>query len=197
MTYPHVKQRLDAWADVCDGARFKVLMGGKSPYGSSLGFGTRNGFVEHYWYTIPDASYGQQIDGAHGTEHDDDYLRVNESAMLLGDGLMLGDENEEYQPNWSSDWQTHKPGEKGGDFNASAPEQGHHARYGPLASFPFRYLMSSLRLLQMRVTYLLASTVVVNPDLYSYVALSVGREVGDSLDAFCFMASTEHKHDRG
>ena len=46
--YPHVKERLDAWAQVCDGmSRSKMLMGGRSAYGSSLGFGTRNGFVEH------------------------------------------------------------------------------------------------------------------------------------------------------
>ena len=48
-SYPHVRERLDAWARVCEGATAKVLMGGLSAYGSSLGFGTRNGFVEHYW----------------------------------------------------------------------------------------------------------------------------------------------------
>ena len=45
--YPHVRERLDAWARVCEGVQTKILMGGLSPYGSSLGFGTRNGFVEH------------------------------------------------------------------------------------------------------------------------------------------------------
>jgi hypothetical protein len=45
--YAHVKQRLDKWADACAGVPHKVLMGGESAYGSSLGFGTRNGFVEH------------------------------------------------------------------------------------------------------------------------------------------------------
>ena len=46
-SYTHVRERLDKWADVCSGAAHKVLMGGESEYGSSLGFGTRNGFVEH------------------------------------------------------------------------------------------------------------------------------------------------------
>jgi hypothetical protein len=151
-----------------------ALRSGPSAYGSALGFGTRNGFVEHYWYTIPDTSYGQEIDGAHLSD-DDDYLRVNESARLLGSGLMLGDENEEYPAAWSSDWRTYEPGEKGGAYNATAPPQGHHARWGPLASFPFRYLMSSLRALQMRVTYLLASTVVINPDLYAYMCVTLNR----------------------
>lgn len=48
--YPHVRERLDAWAATCAGSTRKVLMGGESEYGSAtLGFGTRNGFVEHYW----------------------------------------------------------------------------------------------------------------------------------------------------
>lgn len=46
-TYTHVRQRLDGWATCCANATRKVLMGGYSRYGTSLGFGTRNGFVEH------------------------------------------------------------------------------------------------------------------------------------------------------
>ena len=42
---------LDAWAHTCENATGKVLMGGQSLYGTSLGFGTRNGFVEYYWCT--------------------------------------------------------------------------------------------------------------------------------------------------
>ena len=108
-----------------------------------------------------------------------------------------GEENEEYEASWSSDWRTSDPGHKGGAFNASAPPQGGAARYGPLASFPFRYLMSSLRALQMQVTHLLASSVVVNSDLYAFVALEIGREADDAPDAFCFMVSAEFDYGRG
>ena len=45
--YSHVRERLDAWASLCENATNKVMMGGESAYGRSLGFGTRNGFVEH------------------------------------------------------------------------------------------------------------------------------------------------------
>ena len=58
-----------------------------------------------------------------------------------------------YSQEWSSEWRTWQPAERGGPYNASAPPQGHHARYGPLRSFPYRYLMSSLRILQMRVSH--------------------------------------------
>ena len=124
-------------------------------------------------------------------------LRVNESAVYLADGLMLGEENEEYEAGWSSDWRTSAPGPLGGAFDASAPPQGGAARYGPLSSFPYRYLLSSLRLLQMRVSYLLASTVVVTPALYAYVALELGQSADDAIDCWCFLVSTEFAAGRG
>ena len=140
------------------------------------------------WYMIPDKDRGQL------TSPNDPYLRVNESALLLRDGsLILGEENEEYAQNWASEWRTFKPGERGGDFDASAPQQGHHARYGPYRSFAYRYLVSSLRILQMRVNYLLASPVVVNPALYSYMALEIGRTAADAPDAWCFLVSAHFK----
>lgn len=193
VAYPHVRERLDAWASVCAGHANKVMMGGFSAYGAALGFGTRNGFVEHYWYLIPDAQRGQQISDR------DPYLRVNESALLLSGDRILGEENEEYSSDWSSDWRTWLPGERGrgGAWNSSAPPQGHHARYGPLASFPYRYLMSSMRILQMRVNHLLASRIVVNPELFCYMALSIGKRASDASDAFTFLASAHFTFGRG
>ena len=41
VVYPHVRGRLHAWATTCANATSKVLMGGRSLYGTSLGFGTR------------------------------------------------------------------------------------------------------------------------------------------------------------
>ena len=52
-------------------------------------------------------------------------------------------------------------------------------------------MMSSLRTLQMRVTYLLASTVVVNPAIYAYVALELGKTAADAPDAWCFLATSQ------
>ena len=249
-SHPHVRERLDKWAEVCSGqdAR-KVLMGGTSAYGSSLGFGTRNGFVEHYWYTLPHDAYGQTFE----TVAHRDYVYVNTSspsAHLMHPALMLGEENEEYalpsippvasphltalgatwqvrrgvviglahlphhlpwygRPTspplvprgryaaaWSSDWRTTNPRSsgKGGTWDAEAQAQGGAARYGPIASFPYRYLMSSLRALQMRVSYMLASNVVVTPALYAYMALELDRSAADAPDAWCFLASTRFRY---
>ena len=49
-SYPHVLERLNKWAEVCANHTSKMLMGGISQRGIELGFGIRNGFVEHYWY---------------------------------------------------------------------------------------------------------------------------------------------------
>ena len=49
----------------------------------------------------------------------------------------------------------------------------------------------------MRVSYLLAQPwAVINPSLYAYVALEIGRTAVDAPDAFSFLASTEF-HGRG
>ena len=50
--YPVVIERLNGWAGVCANNAHKMMMGGLSNYGMSLGFGFRNGFVEHYWYVL-------------------------------------------------------------------------------------------------------------------------------------------------
>ena len=68
LLHPHVKQRLDAWANACKGMPHKVLMGGESMYGTGLGFGTRNGFVEHCKWTSngPQIAPALTLTGSHG-----------------------------------------------------------------------------------------------------------------------------------
>lgn len=121
-------------------------MGGESNYGLSLGFGARDGFVEHYWYKMPDTARGQTYERFWAR----DYVVVNESAPLHTSGGLLGDENEEYAAAWSNEWRTHAPAQKGGAWAADAPRQNGTARWGKLDSFPYRYLMSSLRALQVQ-----------------------------------------------
>ena len=94
------------------------------------------------WYQVPHVPTGQTHTAGGGLyDHDeiDHYLRLNESALLLQGGTLLGEENEEYERAWSAEYRTHRPGSKGGPFDASAPMLGSTARYGPIASFPYRY----------------------------------------------------------
>jgi hypothetical protein len=191
-SYPHVVERLDAFQKLCHGEEWKVIMGGYSAYGVSLGFGARTGYIEHYWYRIPDGVMGIS------KVSEDGYLEVDESASVFQPKLVAhGDENEEYEPAWSSDYRTNDPAgpssRRGGRENSSAPEQGAAAGFGPLVSFPYRYLVSSLRTLQMRVSALLVNRFAVNPSLGTFLALELGRTAADTPDAWCFLIEGELK----
>ena len=91
---PHVRQRLDAWANACKGVEQKVCMGGVSPYGLKKGFGTRGGFVEMYMYMLPKAHIGQGVD-------ENGYVIVDEQSPIIRTGAFSGDENEEYADRWT------------------------------------------------------------------------------------------------
>jgi len=93
MDPPHVRERLDAWADACRGVETKVCMGGPSEYGFGKGFGVRGGFVEMYLYQLPERYIGQRIDPA-------GYLAVDENATIIRNRSFSGDENEEYEESW-------------------------------------------------------------------------------------------------
>jgi len=85
----HVRERLDAWAAITEGMRDKMVMGGYSNYGFSLGFGIRRGFVEHYMYDTPDPVMGQLLDA-------NKYMYVDENNVLIANNTYNGEENEEY-----------------------------------------------------------------------------------------------------
>ncbi|MBW2741100.1 MAG: hypothetical protein JRE64_20170, partial [Deltaproteobacteria bacterium] len=90
---PHVIERLEAWAAITDGFRDKMVMGGYSNHGFSLGFGIRRGFVEHYMYHTPDAVMGQLLDA-------NNYMYVDENNPIIANNSYNGEENEEYETSW-------------------------------------------------------------------------------------------------
>lgn len=92
---------------------------------------------------------------------EDNYLQVIKACDLL-DGRVFGDENEEYQNSFQF-------------------------RFGDLKSYPHRYRESMLRFLQMQKNYLWAARREVNHSLLSYVALSLGKTVDQSPDAFSYL----------
>lgn len=170
-TIAHVRERIDTWAESCKGVEHKVFMGGLSNYGFSKGFGIRRGFVEMYLYHIPDEHIGQILD-------EDNYLVVDESNPVIAKNLFQGEENEEYEERWATDWR---------DF-----------RFGhSTVSFPYRYFTANLRLLQMRCTYLLNNEFALLPEMLSWVGLGLARTVGDAPDAWCFLRESYIKQDGG
>ncbi len=92
-----VKERLDVWQRAFAGQEHKIYMGGSTDYGFAYGFGVRRGYVEKYWYTIPDLSIGQQIT-------DNGHLWVNEDCYVIQEQAFNGEVNEEYAESWSSSY---------------------------------------------------------------------------------------------
>lgn len=170
-TIQHVRERIDAWAEACAGVEHKVFMGGLSNYGSSKGFGIRRGFVEMYLYHIPDEHIGQKLD-------EKGYLFVDESNDFIKKNLFQGEENEEYEERWATDWR---------DF-----------RFGTsTVSFPYRYFTANLRLLQMRCNYLLNNEFSLLPEMLAWVSLELGRTEEDAPDAWCFLRESYIKKNGG
>lgn len=165
-TVRHVIERLDAWADTFKGQTGKVYMGGVSDYGMSKGFGIRRGFVEMYWYHIPDRVIGQYVDR-------NGYLCVDESVPVIRDRSFNGEENEEYSPVWAS-------AKKGFRFGKST------------VSFPYRYFMSMLRSLQMRCNAMMSGVHVI-PAMVPFVSMEMGRTIEDTPDVWSFMCETNLK----
>ena len=160
--YPHVIERLDAWAAITTGIRHKMVMGGSSNHGFSLGFGLRRGFVEHYMYHTPDDEIGQLLD-ANG------YMYVDETNPVIANNLYHGEENEEYNEKWVDD----------GRFGKS------------LTAFPYRYFSSNIRLLQMRCNTVLYNSFSLMPEMLAWVGQELGRTRTDAPDAWCFLRESE------
>ncbi|HSH19224.1 MAG TPA: hypothetical protein VLA03_02150, partial [Draconibacterium sp.] len=163
-------ERIDAWADACKGVEYKVFMGGLSNYGFSKGFGIRRGFVEMYLYHIPDEHIGQKLDN-------NNYLYVDETSQVIAKNVFQGEENEEYEEKWA--------------------DGGSNSRFGALESFPYRYFTANLRLLQMRVNYLLNNEFSLLPEMLSWVSLEMGRTIEDAPDAWCFLRESYIKENGG
>lgn len=159
--FPHVLERLKTWANALSKVERKGYMGGWSDFGLSLGFGVRRGFVEMYLYHIPDKNIGQALD-------ESGYLILDESAPLISQNAINGEENEEYESRWAS-----------ADTNF---------RFGrDTSSFAYRYFSSTLRLIQMRCNRVLWNEFTLNPELFAWAALELGRSAKDSPDAWCFL----------
>jgi len=166
-TVKHVQERLDAWENAFKGMEYKVFMGGPSNYGFEKGFGARRGFVEMYWYHIPDEIMGQEV-------NDDGYLYVDEHSPLISYECFNGEVNEEYEPAWAT--------------------EGREYRFGKTtSSFTYRYFISNLRALQMRCTYVHTTGHLI-PEMLPFISQELGRTVDDTPDAWSFLVTSYLKY---
>ncbi|MCK4920960.1 MAG: hypothetical protein KAS71_07935, partial [Bacteroidales bacterium] len=165
-TVQHVRERLDAWEEAFKGMENKVFMGAPVNYGFEKGFGVRRGFVEMYHYRIPDSDMGQYLD-------DNGYLCIDEEAPVMKYQCFNGEVNEEYEQKWA---------EESTDY-----------RFGQTTnSFPYRYFMSNLRVLQMRCTYVHTTGHLI-PKMLPFISQELGRTAEDTPDAWSFLVETNLK----
>ncbi len=168
--YPKMLERMETWAKAVGPDAKKLVLTGGHPdllkAAYEMNIGVRAGYVERYLLHTDDPAMGQFIDA-------DGYLTVDESHPLIAKGLASGDENEEYV------------------FTGNT----HVQRFGPIPSWPHRYLESSLRVLQMRRTFLWEQNGghSINPPLTAYVGLSLGHTVNSSPDAWCYLRESTVK----
>ncbi|WP_022950400.1 hypothetical protein [Leucothrix mucor] len=139
------------------------------PYVMASGIGNRDGLIED-WLSYNDTVYGMQFEPGPNSSC---YLRMDEDFADSIQGRYWGTENEEYG---TEDYQI--------------------LRHGPLETHNYRFLMSSLRALQMRRNYIQIHTPGMDslpisehntPDLLNYLSKTVGRTRADTPDAFVVM----------
>ena len=114
-----------------------------------------------YLYHVPDEKIGQKIDK-------DGYLYVDEENPVVKSGVRNGEENEEYEEHWAS-------------------ERGRYRFGKSTASFPYRYFSSNLRLLQMRTNDVIWNEFTINPEMFVWVGLELGKTAKTAPDAWCFL----------
>ena len=174
-----MKSRFDAYADAFAGQTHKLVWVGKQGawrylsggrYADlalrlvhdawALGAGNRSSAIEYFNEWLNEPALGQSVD-AQG------YLHTDESLAPFSSVRYFGDENEEYGDAWT--W-----------------------RYGSRDGEPVRYRFSMLRALQMRMRFLWTGEAAeaINPPLSTYAALSFGKTVETSPDAWAYLRET-------
>jgi hypothetical protein len=171
-----ISSRFAAYAEAFSGVEYKLVWVGKQgawrylnsgEYADlalrlvqdawSLGAGNRSSAIEYYHNWLNEPALGQAVD-------ENGYLTVDETIAPLSSVRFFGDENEEYGDSWV--W-----------------------RFGGRENEPVRYRMSVFRALQMRMRFLwtCAEAEEINPALSRYTAMSLGKTVETSPDAWTYL----------
>lgn len=137
-----------------------------TPYASQKGVGNRDGLIED-WMAYNNPVYGT---GFKPGPDKSCYMTMDENFAEMLDKRYWGTENEEYGDEaWVTD------------------------RHGAFEEQPYRFMMSSLRALQMRRNHMQLNTTAMDtlpatdyktPEFLSYLASTIGRDKTDTPDAF-------------
>ncbi len=153
----------DAWADCAGKSAWKVVVPFK---GEGLKTTVEKGFGQRSGF-IENYMGLCDMPSLGLSVNAEGYMEVNENYAPIKEGRVWGDENEEYSKVWID-------------------------RFGPYNTFPHRYHESSLRVLQMRRTYVWETGGSFDPHLQAYVALSLARTIEDTPDVWCYLREGDY-----
>lgn len=168
-----LRRRIDAMCEVFKGAEHKLAVTWGGPIGPNSEFREATAHLHQYAIDKGAGIRGGGIDFMHGLVNEpawgsrldpSGYMLVDDDHPTIRGGRFRGDENEEYGAYW--EW-----------------------RFGPVAGYPYRHRISTLRGLQMRQNFQLVSqeTLKTNRDLNDYVRIAQGYRRENSPDAWAYL----------
>ena len=153
------RERLKAWADAFGNNKSKLMYVGHDEK-AQIGYAGEQGIGTRDGFIEMYNATVQRLQFGM-TINADRYVEIDENNNFIKRDLPFGDENEEYDS-----------------------EQ----RFGWKESFPYRYYITSFRMLQMRRNYVMHAENTLIPELTWYVGLGLARRVEDTPDAFCLLS---------
>jgi len=153
------RERLKAWADAFGIYKHKLMYVGTSQE-AQIGYAGELGIGTRDGFIEMYNSTVQRSQFGM-TINADRYVDIDENNDFIKRDVAFGDENEEYNS---------------------------ESKFGWKESFPYRYYITSFRMLQMRRNYVMHAENTLIPELTWYVGLGLARRVEDTPDAFCLLS---------
>jgi len=153
------RERLQAWANAFGNNRHKLMYVGTDA-NAQIEYAGELGIGTRHGFIQMYNSYVHMPQFGM-TINADRYVDIDENNAFIKSDLRFGDENE---------------------------NMGDESFFGWKQSFPYRYYVSSFRMLQQRRNYVMHDENTLNPELTWYVGLGLARRVEDTPDAFCMLS---------
>lgn len=154
------KERLETWAQAFGDNVRKLLYVGHSP-DSYVSYAGELGIGSRQGFI---EMYNYTVDAPEfgfAVNETTRYSEVDESNLFIENNLALGDENEEYTS---------------------------ETKFGWKESFPYRYYVSTFRMLQQRRNYVMHAPNTLNPELTWYLGYELSRNIENTPDAWAMLS---------
>lgn len=154
------KERLDVWAGAfTDNVRKLMYVGsGEDAYTAYAG---QLGMGSRQGFVEMYNGFVDEPQFGFTINEETRYVEVDENNLFIATNPAFGDENEEYTS---------------------------ESKFGWKESFPYRYYVSSFRMLQQRRNYIMHAGKTLNPELTWYLGMELSRKVENTPDAWAMLS---------